>query len=632
MLIFLLFQILFASQVTIKPQIVNVQSEFTIEYKPSQLFAQSIAKNKPYLTAYFYEREETLPYAIEFQGEQVGDIFKYYVRVDSVYNFVMFKFTDGVIDDNNQQQFWDVIIHKYDKPVKGAHLKKALTYLGNMPPNINRLPDLKIAENNIKKELELFPDDIVAQIANVQVRFDQGFLKEDAYKDELKNVLNKEVDLKIENNVRAVSRALKTIGLSDKANQIELDFGKKYSKSELAQELIMAKLSEAEDLKSFVSMCEFYLKNYEDSPQKERVMLALVSAYLQNGNYYPLMKKLEEFDFIYPTVYSKIAMELSELSRTRSGLTGMDLKREVINNYKKSITLIDSLISSESKKGKPRYFSKTEQLIYNYLLSGTLRQGLGEFYLEMRELDSAEYYLRNALLKLEDKAETTLYLSLIELNKLNTNTKEIFKIAERAIIESRYNDTIINIYTSLKGISTIDSLFEIGQQKRIDRLKFEEIDYKTFSGLFKTTEDLYKDIESDTSTYKIVTFFSTWCGPCQAMVPSLEELEATIKDSINPLPVDLYSINAWENPKNRDQLVAEFLDEFEPKYTILIDETSIIPQKYGVTGLPITFILDKESKIKFRIEGFDSQADFVRKCIDRIKFLENKNEVTTSIE
>ncbi len=632
MLLFLLIQILFSSEVSINPKIVNVQSEVIIEYKPNKLFTESISKNKPYLTAYFFERENTLPIAVEFQGEPIGDMFRYYIRIDTLYNFVMFKFSDGIFDDNNQQQYWDIVVNKYDKPVKGAYLKKALSYLGNMPPNINRLPDLKIAEDNIRKELELFPDDVVSEIALVQVRFDQGLLKEDAYKDELKNVLNKKVDLTIENNVRAVSRALKTVGFADKSNEIELEFGKKYPKTELAQELIMAKLTEAEDLKSFVGMCEFYLKNYEDSPQKERIMLALVSAYLQNGNYYPLMKKLEEFDFIYPTVYSKIAMELSELSLTRGGLTGMDLKREVINNYSKSIKLIDSLITSESKKGKPRYFSRTEQLIYNYLLSGTLRQGLGEFYLEMRELDSADYYLKNALLRLDDKAETSLYLSLIELNKLTTNTKEIFKLAERAIIESKYNDTIINIYTSLKGHSTIDSLFDMGQEKRIEKLKFEELDFKIFSGLFKTTEDLYKDIESDTATYKIISFFSTWCGPCQAMVPSLEELEATIKDSINPLSVDLYAINAWENPKNRNQLVAEFLDEFEPKYTVLIDETSIIPQKYGVTGLPVTFILDKETKIKFKIEGFDSQADFVRKCMDRIKYLQNKNSVVTSVE
>lgn len=624
MLLLLLFNVLFAGQLKITPDIVNVQSQVYIEYHAEDYFIEQITNSTPFLTLYLFDNNHSFPKAFDIQGEKIGDIYKYYINIDTLYNYAMFKFSDGISDDNNHQEYWDIVLHKYDKVIEGAYLKKALSYLGSFPQNINRLPDLKLAENFIKKELELFPENIVAQVALVQVRFDQGLLKEDAYKDELKDVLNKKIDLTKEQNVRAVSRGLKTVGINEKAEEIELEYGKKYPKTELAHELIMAKLSEAEDLKAFVNICEFLIKNYEDSPQKEKLMLALVNAYLQNGNYYPLKKKLEEFDFIYPSVYSKVGMELSELNKTRGGLTGMDLKREIISNYRKSIILIDSMISSESTLGQPRYFSRSEQINYNTLLSGTLRQGLGEFYLEMMELDSADFFLTNAMNILKTNAETSLYLSLIELNKLNTNTKEIINIAEKAIINTNYNDTIVNLYKSLKDQTSLDSLFKIGQQIRIRKLKQEELNYKTFSGLFKTTQDLYKDIESDT-TYKIVTFFSTWCGPCQAMIPALEEIEANISDTTITKTVDLYSINAWENPKQRNQLIAEFLDEYTPSYNILIDETSIIPQKYGVTGLPVTLILDKNSQIKFKIDGFENNAEFIRKCLDRIEYLKIKN-------
>lgn len=625
MLLLLLFNVIFAGQVKISPEVVNVQSQFNIEYEAEDYFIEQITNSTPFLTLYLFDNNHSLPKAIDIQGEKIGDVYKYCLNIDTLYNFAMFKFSDGISDDNNHQEYWDIVLHKYDKVIEGGYLKKALSYLGSFPQNIDRLPDLKVAETFIKKELELYPDNIVAQIALVQVRFDQGFLKEDAYKDELKDILNKKIDLSSEQNVRAVARGLKTIGVNEKAEEIELEFGKKYPKTELAHELIMAKLSEAENLKSFVDICEFLIKNYEDSSQKEKLMLALVNAYLQNGNYFALKKKLEEFEFIYPSVYSKIGMELSELNQTRNGLSGMDLKREVIANYRKSITLIDSMISAESTLGQPRYFSRSEQLNYNTLLSGTLRQGLGEFYLEMRDLDSADFFLRNAKIILKNNAETSLYLSLIELNKLNTNTKEVINIAEEAILNSSYNDTIVNLYKSLKDENTLDSLFKVGQDLRISKLKQYELNYKTFSGLFKTTEDLYKDIESDT-TYKIVTFFSTWCAPCQAMVPALENIEGVISDSSKSKEVSLYSINAWENPEQRNQLIAEFLDEYKPKYDILIDETSIIPQKYGVTGLPVTLILDKDSKIKFKIDGFDNEADYIKKCLDRIEYLKINNK------
>lgn len=615
-LILLLFNILNAGQVKISPEIINVQQLVTIEYTPDKDFIENLSNSTPYLTLYYFDDDHTTPNAVDYQGSLENGKYIYTFRVDTAANFVMYKFTDGLIDDNNKYQFWDFIVHKYDKAVQGSHLKKALSYLGNLPPNIDRLPDLKLAENNIKRELELFPDNFIAEVALIQVRFDQGFMKEDAYREELRRVLNKKVDLKNEQNVRAVSRALKTLGMNDKANEIELEFGKKYPKTELSEELIMAKLSEAEDLQSFVGICEFYIKNYGDSPRKEQIMLAMVSAYLQNGNYVLLKKKLADFEFIYPSVYSKIAVDLSELSRTKSGLAGMDLKREVIGNFHSAINLLDSITNSQANVGKPRYFSNSEQYIYNYNLTGTFRQSLGEFYLEMMELDSANLYLSKALDILKDKAETSLYTSLIQLHKLNTDTKKVIETTQKAILRSKYNDTILNISKSIIDSTVIDSLFELAKDERISNLKYEEIDYKVFSGLFKTTDELYKDIESDSNQYKIVTFFATWCAPCQAMVAALEELEVS-----TDVDTDIYSINAWENPRNRDQYIAEFLDEYSPKYTVLIDETSIIPQKYGVTGLPMTYILDKNSKIRFRIEGYESQADYVRKCLDRIEYL-----------
>jgi thiol-disulfide isomerase/thioredoxin len=621
MILFLfLFQLLNAGQVKVSPEIVNVQQMVSIEYKPENGFFDHLGNSTPYLIVYYFDDKHSNPLAIDYQGNYENGVYKYSFRVDSSYNYAMFKFSDGLIDDNNGYQFWDIIIHKYDKEVRGSYLKRALSYLGNLTPNLDRLPDLKLAENNIKRELELFPENFVAEIALIQVKFDQGFLKEEAYKEELKRVLNRKFDIRDEQLVRAVSRGLKTLGLNNKAEEIELEFGKKFPKTELSQELIMAKLSEANDLKSFVEICEFFIKNYEDSPRKEQIMIALVSSYLQNGNYLLLKDKLSEFENIYPSVFSKIALDLSELTKTRSGITGMELRREVISNFKKAISGIDSLISSQSNLGKPRYFSNSEQYVYNYQLSGSIRQSLGEYYLGIMELDSAEFYLNQAQNILKEKADVSLYSSMIDLYKLNTNTKKVVEIAEFALVRTKFNDTIINICESIMDSVKIDSLFKIAEIERVEKLKFEEVNYKVLSGLFKTTDELYKDIESDTNEYKVVTFFATWCAPCQAMVPALEEIENLLDDDAS-----LYSINAWENNSNRDQYIAEFLDEYDPKYTILIDETSIIPQKYGVTGLPMTYILDKNSRIRFRLEGFENQNDFVTKCMDRINYLKLKD-------
>ena len=615
-----LLQILNAGQVKITPELININQLTTIEYTPTNSYFEQLSTAIPYLVVYYFDNNHNNPYAVEYPGKFENGKYIYTFRPDSIYNYAMFKFTDGLNDDNNKFQFWDFIINKYDKAQYGSNLKKATSYLGNLPPNIDRLPDFKLAENFIKKELELFPDNFVAEVALIQVRFDQGLLKDDAYNNELKLIINKKIDLNDENNVRALSRALKTLGINDKAKDLEVNFAKDHPNSELYEELLITKLSEAKDLLAFVEICNFYLENYGDSPKKEQIMLGLVNAFLQSGNYTKLKNELNKINFIYPSVYSKIASELADFTSTNDGLSGIKLKNEILNNYNKSITLIDSLLKVKSSISKPRYFSNAEQYFYNYFISGTFRQNLGEFYLENMELDSADYYLNSALKILNEKSEISLYTSLIQLYKLNANTKKIIEISEKAIFNSKYNDTIINICKSVLDSTAIDSLFQIAKKERINNLAYNEIEYKTFTGLFKTTKELYKDIESDTNNYKIITFFATWCVPCQEMISALEEIEVSIPDDAS-----LYAINAWENPKNRDQLIAGFLDEYKPKYNILIDETSIIPQKYGVTGLPITYILNKQSKIRFRIEGYTNKPDFVRNCLDRIEYLKIKD-------
>src|SRR5690606_13671302 len=132
MIIFLLFQLLFAGEVKITPEIVNVQSLVTIEYKLDPEHQFHISKATPILTAYFFDKKHSSPVGIDYQGELIGgDTYKYTFRIDTIYNFVLFKFSDGLIDDNNKQQFWDIVVHQYDKPVKDTYLKNALSYLGS---------------------------------------------------------------------------------------------------------------------------------------------------------------------------------------------------------------------------------------------------------------------------------------------------------------------------------------------------------------------------------------------------------------------------------------------------------------------------------------------------------------------
>jgi thiol-disulfide isomerase/thioredoxin len=88
----------------------------------------------------------------------------------------------------------------------------------------------------------------------------------------------------------------------------------------------------------------------------------------------------------------------------------------------------------------------------------------------------------------------------------------------------------------------------------------------------------------------LVDFWATWCGPCRAMMPKIEELYNAQHDR----GFDVVGISLDED---LDQL-SDFLADHEVPWTLLAgEETAKLADEYGVRGIPLLILVDTEGKV-----------------------------------
>lgn len=95
----------------------------------------------------------------------------------------------------------------------------------------------------------------------------------------------------------------------------------------------------------------------------------------------------------------------------------------------------------------------------------------------------------------------------------------------------------------------------------------------------------------------MVNFWATWCPPCIREMPSMERLHQRIGG-------DKFKVIAINQMEDIDQVFA-FTGQLEvdPTFEILFDSDSSTSHAYGVKGLPTTYLIDKQGKVRYRAVG-----------------------------
>ncbi len=113
----------------------------------------------------------------------------------------------------------------------------------------------------------------------------------------------------------------------------------------------------------------------------------------------------------------------------------------------------------------------------------------------------------------------------------------------------------------------------------------------------------------------ILNYWATWCGPCIAEFPSYQTLVDEYADAAD---VVFLAISTDADPG----IVKPWLEEHGYDFTVLHDQGSAID--YQVTGIPASFLIDRQGRIQFKTSGFPGAEQYLREMRLRIEALRNE--------
>lgn len=102
----------------------------------------------------------------------------------------------------------------------------------------------------------------------------------------------------------------------------------------------------------------------------------------------------------------------------------------------------------------------------------------------------------------------------------------------------------------------------------------------------------------------VIRFWADWCRYCEGEMKAIESVYRRHRQQ----GLEVLAVNAGQDRET----VRAFMTKINASYPALLDESAAIAKRYGVVGLPTTYMVDRNGIVRAKILGEADEATFER--------------------
>ncbi|MEJ4089158.1 TlpA disulfide reductase family protein [Galbibacter orientalis] len=426
-----------------------------------------------------------------------------------------------------------------------------------------------------------------------------------------------------EKEYQSLLRMYNLTGNKEKADSIKTAAIATFPKSKIAERESLIKVYEIKDLdEKTKAYADFKTKFPEATGQiNDAVLRTIALAYNKEGD----VAKFDEYanqideELNKASVYNSVAWEKAEAKKD------LDFAE---NLSKQSLELINSL--KEDPSNKPDYFSESQ---FKNRLEGTYQMYADTYGLILFQQGKTKEAIDTQKIAVGDGKSVDVNKRYLEFLMTDKQYKTVLEKGESFIKSGNSNPEMLDYYvTAYKEVNgeegleaKVAELEAAAHNLLVEKIKSNLISEAAAEFALKDMEGKEVSLSSLKGKVVILDFWATWCGPCKASFPEMQQLVEKYKDNEN---VAILFVNTFENTPKREKDITDFITKNKYDFHVILDapikdsRNFEVADSYGIRGIPTKIIISPEGKINYKSVGYEGNGKLLTEMEILIELIE----------